>query len=101
MECSAETSSEHDRNHLGSPNCRVARAGRSSAAPLKQMVLDAVTSAHSKRNYAQGQALDDLFMFAAGRPITRALLMEWRTAMDTADSDSDPHRNADTETLFG
>jgi integrase len=47
---------------------------------LKQMVLDAVTSANSKRNYAK--ALDDLFAFAAGRPITRALLMEWRAAMD-------------------
>ena len=29
---------------------------------LKQMVLDAVTSANSKRNYAK--ALDDLFIFA-------------------------------------
>ena len=47
---------------------------------LKQMVLDAVTSANSKRNYAK--ALDDLFVFAAVRPLTRALLMEWRTAMD-------------------
>lgn len=47
---------------------------------LKQMVLDAVTSANSKRNYAK--ALDDLFVFAGGRPLTRALLMEWRTAMD-------------------
>jgi integrase len=47
---------------------------------LKQMVLDAVTSANSKRNYAK--ALDDLFVFAAGRPLTRALLMEWRAAMD-------------------
>jgi integrase len=47
---------------------------------LKQMVLDAVTSANSKRNYAK--ALDNLFVFAAGRPLTRALLMEWRAAMD-------------------
>jgi site-specific recombinase XerD len=47
---------------------------------LKQMVLDAVTSANSKRNYAK--ALDDLFVFAGGRPLTRASLMEWRTAMD-------------------
>jgi integrase len=47
---------------------------------LKQMVLDAVTAANSKRNYAK--ALDDLFVFAAGRPLTRALLMEWRTSMD-------------------
>jgi integrase len=47
---------------------------------LKQMALDAVTSANSKRNYAK--ALDHLFVFAAGRPLTRALLMEWRAAMD-------------------
>jgi integrase len=47
---------------------------------LKQMVLDAVTSTNSKRNYAK--ALDNLFVFAAGRPLTRALLMEWRAAMD-------------------
>jgi integrase len=47
---------------------------------LKKMVLDAVTSANSKRNYAK--ALDDLFVFAAGRPLTRALLMEWRAGMD-------------------
>jgi hypothetical protein len=37
---------------------------------LRQMVLDAVTSANSKRNYAK--ALDDLFVFAAGRSLTRA-----------------------------
>lgn len=47
---------------------------------LKQIVLDAVTSANSKRNYAK--ALDDLFVFAGGRPLTRALLMEWRSVMD-------------------
>jgi integrase len=43
------------------------------------MVLDAVTSPHSRRNYAK--ALDDLFAFAAGRPLTRALLQEWRASM--------------------
>ena len=47
---------------------------------LKQMVLDSVTSAHSKRNY--GKALEDLFLFAASRPLTRALLMEWRSALE-------------------
>jgi site-specific recombinase XerC len=49
-------------------------------AQLRQMVLDSVVSEHSKRNYAK--ALDDLFLFAASRPLTRALLMEWRAAMD-------------------
>jgi len=49
-------------------------------AELRQMVLDSVVSEHSKRNYAK--ALDDLFLFAASRPLTRALLMEWRAAMN-------------------
>jgi hypothetical protein len=47
---------------------------------LRQMVLDSVQSIHSKRNYAK--ALDDLFAFCANRPLSRALLMEYRTAMD-------------------
>jgi hypothetical protein len=47
---------------------------------LKQMVLDTVISPHSKRNYAN--ALDHLFAFAANRPLTRALLMEWRAGME-------------------
>jgi integrase len=44
------------------------------------MVLDSVVAENSKRNYAK--ALDDLFLFAASRPLTRALLMEWRAAMN-------------------
>jgi integrase len=44
------------------------------------MVLDSVQSIHSKRNYAK--ALDDLFAFCASRPLSRALLMEYRTMMD-------------------
>jgi integrase len=47
---------------------------------LRRMVLDSVQSIHSKRNYAK--ALDDLFAFCAGRPLSRALLMEYRTTMD-------------------
>ena len=47
---------------------------------LRQMVLDSVTSPLSRRSY--GKALDDLFAFAASRPLTRALLMEYRTSMD-------------------
>jgi hypothetical protein len=43
------------------------------------MVLDTVVSPHSKRNY--GKALDDLFAFCAGRPLSRPLLMEWRMMM--------------------
>ena len=49
-------------------------------AQLRQMVLDSVVAENSKRNYAK--ALDDLFLFAASRPLTRALLMEWRAAMN-------------------
>ncbi len=49
-------------------------------AELKQIVLDTVLSPHSKRNYAN--ALDHLFLFAASRPLTRALLMEWRAGME-------------------
>jgi integrase len=47
---------------------------------LRQMVLDSVQSIHSKRNYAK--ALDDVFAFCASRPLSRALLMEYRTTMD-------------------
>src|SRR5271163_1592775 len=47
---------------------------------LRQMVLDSVHSIHSKRNYAK--ALDDLFAYCASRPLSRALLMEYRTTMD-------------------
>jgi integrase len=49
-------------------------------AELKQMVLDTVLSPHSKRNYAN--ALDHLFLFAASRPLSRAVLMEWRAGME-------------------
>ena len=47
---------------------------------LRQMVLDAVPSPHSKRNYAK--ALDDLFAFCASRPLSRSLFMEWRAGME-------------------
>ena len=49
-------------------------------ALLRQMVLDALPSVHSKRNYAK--ALDNLFAFCARRPLSRALLTEYRTTMD-------------------
>jgi integrase len=49
-------------------------------AVLRQMVLDSVQAIHSKRNYAK--ALDDLFAFCASRPLSRALLMEYRTTME-------------------
>ncbi len=45
------------------------------------MVLDFVSSPHTRRNYAK--ALDDLFRFSAGRTLSRALLQEWKASMDT------------------
>jgi len=47
---------------------------------LRKMVLDSVASPHSRRTYAKG--LDLLFAFAANRPLTRALLMEYRSSME-------------------
>jgi DNA invertase Pin-like site-specific DNA recombinase len=47
---------------------------------LRALVLDTLTSPHSRRNY--GKALDDLFAFAAGRPLTRVLLLEYRASLD-------------------
>jgi site-specific recombinase XerC len=47
---------------------------------LRWMVLDSVPSPNSRRNYAK--ALDDLFALSAGRPLSRALLMEYRATMD-------------------
>jgi hypothetical protein len=42
-------------------------------ALLRKMVLDSVSSPHSRRNYAK--ALDDLFRFCASRPLSRELLI--------------------------
>ncbi len=47
---------------------------------LRQMVLDAVPAASSKLAY--GHALNQLFHFSAGRPLSRSLLQEWRASMD-------------------
>jgi integrase len=47
---------------------------------LRKMVLDSVGSTHSRRNYAK--ALDDLFRFCASRPLSRELLMEWRSTLE-------------------
>jgi len=47
---------------------------------LRRMVLDSVPSPNSRRNYAR--ALDDLFVLAGGRPLTRELFQEYRAAME-------------------
>ena len=47
---------------------------------LRRMVLDSVAAATSKLAY--GHAIDQLFLLARGRPLTRALVMEFRAAME-------------------
>jgi integrase len=47
---------------------------------LRQMTLNSVPSAHSRRNY--GRALDDLFLFAQSQTLSRELLLEWRAKME-------------------
>jgi len=49
-------------------------------AMLCQMVMDAVHSPNTRRNYQK--ALADLFGFSAGRPLTRRLLFEYRATLD-------------------
>ncbi len=49
-------------------------------AMLCQMVMDAVHSPNTRRNYQK--ALADLFGFCAGRPLTRRLLFEYRATLD-------------------
>src|ERR1700721_130458 len=66
--------------HIEHPTAEPPFALTQAQARLRQMVLDSVQSVHSKRNYAK--ALDDLFAFCASRPLSRALLMEYRTTMD-------------------
>ena len=48
---------------------------------LRQMVLDTLPSPNSRRNYAK--ALDDLFVFSAGKPLTRELLMAYRASLES------------------
>ncbi len=65
---------------VGHPAAEPSFAFSPAQTLLRKMVLDSVQSIHSKRNYAK--ALDDLFAFCAGRPLSRALLMEYRTTID-------------------
>jgi integrase len=62
------------------PSAHESQLNRNAALrELREMVLNSVASDHSKRNYAK--AVDDLFAFCASRPLSRALLMEYRAAM--------------------
>src|SRR5260370_17859330 len=69
---------------LSAPKATKSDAGTSELTEaqslLKQMVLDSVTSPNTRRSYAK--TLDELFVFSAGRPLTRALLQEWKATMD-------------------
>jgi integrase len=62
------------------PEAAEASALTPAQAALRAMVLASVRSPHSRRAYAK--ALDELFAFAAGRPLSRVLLVEWRATMD-------------------
>jgi integrase len=66
--------------HLEQPSAEPPLALTQAQARLRQMVLDSAQSVHSKRNYAK--ALGDLFAFCASRPLSRALLMEYRITME-------------------
>lgn len=48
-------------------------------AILRKMVCNSVVSRHTRRAYAK--AFDDLFALAAGRPISRTVLFEYRASM--------------------
>jgi integrase len=70
---------------IHSANVNASERGQPSSvssmqASLRQLVLDAVPSTHTRRAYAKG--LDDLFVFSAGRPLTRPLLQAWRATLD-------------------
>jgi integrase len=51
----------------------------SSLATLRTMLCNSVVSVHTRRAYAK--AFDDIFTLASGRPISRALLYEYRASM--------------------
>src|SRR5713226_4206079 len=50
-------------------------------ARLKALVLDTVSSEHSRRAY--GKALDNFLAFLGGRPFTRASLQEFRVHLES------------------
>jgi integrase len=66
--------------HVPRPSADEPFALTTAQKRLRQLVLNSVQSVHSKRNYAK--ALDDLFAFCASQPLSRALLMEYRTTID-------------------
>jgi integrase len=46
---------------------------------LVDLVISSLPSVHTRESYAKG--IRDMYAFAAGRPVTLALLQEWRLAM--------------------
>ncbi len=66
---------------------------------LRKMVLDSASSPHSRRNYAK--ALDDLFRFCASRPLSRELLMEWRSTLESLSPSTINVRLSAVRKMFG
>jgi integrase len=73
----AEIPARQERNGL----IPAPSTGEDATTALRQLVLNAVTSAHTRRNYAK--ALDELFALCAERRqgISRASLLEYRAGM--------------------
>ena len=70
----------YDGKQADSPGQGSAPALTEAQALLRKMVLDTVSSDNSRRNYAT--ALDSLFRFSASRPLSRALVMEYRASLE-------------------
>src|SRR3569833_12322 len=51
----------------------------SSLGTLRTMLCNSIVSSHTRRAYTK--AFDDIFTLAAGRPISRALFLEYRVSM--------------------
>lgn len=58
----------------------VRAGGPAEQARIKALVLDSVTSPHSRRAY--GRALDEFLAWSEARPFTRALVQEYRAALE-------------------
>ena len=59
--------------------CKTSLTNPDSLTALRQMLANSVVSRHTKHAYLT--AFDDLIKLAAGRPISRLVLMEYRTSM--------------------
>lgn len=64
---------------MSSSLCKTAVTSPDSLAALRKMLSNSVVSRHTQRAYLT--SFDDLFQLAAGRPISRMILMEYRSSM--------------------